>query len=104
MECAHGKERFAERGRGERDEMIRQPKNRAPTHPGVHLRKAISRRGFTREEAADAIGISYRHLSAIMNGHQAITPHIALRLEKTLGVSTGFWLNSQLARDRWRAT
>ncbi len=82
--------------------MIRYPKNRVPTHPGSHLRRAISCRGFTREEAADTIGISPRHLSAIMARRQSITPHIAVQLEKMSGVSAGFWLNSQLAWDRWR--
>ena len=47
------------------------------------------------------MGISCEHLNAIMEGRESITSHIALRLEKTLGVSAGFWLNSQLAWDRW---
>ena len=82
--------------------MMRYPKNRAPIHPGVYLRSAISRAELPRKEAADGVGISCQHLSALMDGQQSITSHTALRLEKMFGVSAGFWLSSQLAWDRWR--
>ena len=78
------------------------PKNRLPTHPGVHLRRAISQSDLPHKEVVGAMGISCEHLNAIMEGRESITSHIALRLERTLGVSAGFWLNSQLAWDSWR--
>ena len=84
--------------------MVRMPfpKNRLPAHPGVHLRRAISQSDLSHKAVAGAMGISCEHLTAIMEGRESITSHIALRLEKTLGVSAGFWLNSQLAWDSWR--
>ena len=82
--------------------MIRLPKNRPPTHPGTHLGSAISQSDLADKEVADAMGIACENLSAIMEGEQSITPRIAVRLERTFGVSAGFWLNSQLAWDRCR--
>lgn len=82
--------------------MIRLPKNRPPTHPGRYLRRAIRQSDLTNEEAADAMGLRFKHLDAIMDERQSITPPIAVRLEKLFGVSEGFWLRSQHARDRWR--
>ena len=81
--------------------MIRLPKNRPPTHPGVHLIRAISRRGLTQTESARALGISFQRLNAIINERRGVTPDTALRLEKMFGVSAGFWLTAQLAWDLW---
>ena len=81
--------------------MMRLPKNRPPTHPGTHLRRAILQSDLAHGEVADAMGICCQHLSAIMEGQQSITYPIAVRLEKLLGVSEGFWLRSQHAWDRW---
>ena len=81
--------------------MIRLPKNRPPTHPGVHLMRVISTHGLTQTRAAHALGISFQRLNAIINGRRGVTPDTALRLEKMFAVSAGFWLTAQLAWDLW---
>ena len=79
--------------------MIRLPRNRPPTHPGMHLSRVISEHGLTQTKAAQALGISFQRLNAIINGRRGITPDTALRLEKMFAVSAGFWLSAQLAWD-----
>ena len=81
--------------------MIRLPKNRPPTHPGVHLTRVIAAQGLTQTRAAGALGVSFRRLDAIANGRRRVTPDTALRLEKVFAASAGFWLTAQLAWDRW---
>ena len=79
--------------------MMRLPRNRLPTHPGVHLRRAISRSNLTIEDVAELSGVSTRRLNAILGERQAATPDAALGLEAATGVSSGFWINSQSAWD-----
>lgn len=81
--------------------MIRLPKNRPPTHPGMHLMRAIAKHELTQTKAASSLGISFQRLNAIINRRRGITPDTALRLEKMFGVSAGFWLTTQLAWDLW---
>ncbi|MDE0075246.1 MAG: HigA family addiction module antitoxin [Gammaproteobacteria bacterium] len=81
--------------------MIRLPKNRPPTHPGLHVTRVIATHGLTQTRAARALGISFQRLNAVINERRGVTPDTALRLEKLFGVSAGFWLTSQLAWDLW---
>ncbi len=81
--------------------MIRLPKYRPPTHPGVHLARVLRKHGLTQTKAAQALGMSFQRLDAIINGRRGVTPDTALRLEKMFAVSAGFWLTSQLAWDLW---
>ena len=82
--------------------MIRLPKYRPPTHPGVHLARVLRQHGLTQTKAAQTLGMSFQRLNAIINGHRGVTPDTARCLEKMFAVSAGFWLNSQLAWDSWR--
>lgn len=52
---------------------------------------------------ASHIGVTRATLSRIVNGHQAITPDIALRLQDALGLDSGLLLRMQLAYDTWQA-
>ncbi|MEN9430222.1 MAG: addiction module antidote protein HigA family, partial [Pseudomonadota bacterium] len=47
------------------------------------------------------IGITRTTLSRIVNGHQALTADVALRLHEALGVSPELLLKMQVARDIW---
>ncbi len=46
-------------------------------------------------------------LSRVLNGHAAISPEMALRLEQWLGVENGgradLWIAQQAAYDLWQA-
>jgi addiction module HigA family antidote len=79
-----------------------------PPHPGEMLRKDIlPALELTVTEAAAQLGISRAALSRVLNGHAAISPEMALRLEKWLGVENGgsadLWVAQQAAYDLWQA-
>jgi antitoxin HigA-1 len=52
---------------------------------------------------AKELEISRKHLSEIINGHQRITPNIAVRLAHRLGTTPTLWLNLQNGVDIWDA-
>lgn len=77
-----------------------------PPHPGLLLADGIESMGLTQAEAAAQIGINRVTLSRVLNGHSAITPTLALRLEHWLGAPDGqaeFWIRMQIAHDMWQA-
>jgi addiction module HigA family antidote len=71
-----------------------------PTHPGEVLREdVIAALGLSVKEAAERLGMSRVALSRVLNCRAAVSPALALRLEKA-GVSTAdTWLRLQLAHD-----
>jgi addiction module HigA family antidote len=76
-----------------------------PPHPGEGLRdEVICALGLTVTETAKALGISRKTLSEIVNGKSAITPDIAVRLERAFGSPPAdAWLRLQAAYDLRRA-
>ena len=79
-----------------------------PPHPGKTLREdVLPELGLTVTEAARQIGVSRVALSRVLNGRAAISPEMALRLEKWLGVENGgsadVWLGQQMNYDLWQA-
>ncbi|PTN39127.1 addiction module antidote protein, HigA family [Desulfonatronum sp. SC1] len=58
-----------------------------PPHPGEVLRElCIESLGISVTDAAHALGVSRKTLSAILNGRSGISPEMALRLAKDLKV------------------
>ena len=79
---------------------IRVPTHRPPTHPGVMLQEEFLKPlGVSQKQLAEAIQVPYRQINEIINGQRPVTPSIALRLAKYIGMSTTFWMNLQLSRD-----
>lgn len=79
-----------------------------PPHPGETLREdVLPALGLTVTAAADQLGITRPALSRVLNGHAAISPEMALRIEAWLGVERGgradVWLAEQTAYDLWHA-
>jgi len=79
-----------------------------PPHPGEILREdVLPAMGLTVTDAASHIDVSRVALSRVLNGRAAISPDMAVRLEKWLGVENGgraeTWLTQQLAYDLWKA-
>ena len=75
-----------------------------PPYPGETLREDIlPALGLSVTEAADQLGVARPSLSRVLNGHAAISPEMALRLEKWLGVENGssadLWLTQQATYD-----
>jgi addiction module HigA family antidote len=75
-----------------------------PPHPGEILRELwLIPEQITISRAAEALDVSRKHLSAILNGRSNITPEMALRLEIAFGASAESWLGHQMAYDLWIA-
>lgn len=79
-----------------------------PPHPGLTLRDdVLPALGLTVVAAAEQLGVSRVNLSNVLHGHAAISPEMALRIERWLGVERGgraaVWLAQQSAYDLWHA-
>lgn len=75
-----------------------------PPHPGEVLRElCLDPLGLSVTEAADALGVSRKTLSAILNGRAGISPEMAIRLSKAFDTSPESWLNQQQQYDLWQA-
>lgn len=70
-----------------------------PPHPGLGLRDDIEALGWAVAEAAEALGVTRQQLYNVINGKSAVTPEMALRLEKGIGSSADTWLRMQAAYD-----
>jgi len=79
-----------------------------PPHPGLTLRDdVLPALGMNVTDAAQALGVTRPTLSRVLNGAAAVSPEMALRLERWLGVEHGgradVWLGMQAAYDLWAA-
>ena len=79
-----------------------------PPHPGETLREdVLPALGLTVTDAAAQLGVTRAALSRVLNGHAAISPEMALRLEGWLGVKNGgradLWVAQQASYDLWQA-
>lgn len=73
-----------------------------PPHPGIVLRElCIEPLGLSVTRAAEALGVSRKTLSAILNGRSGISPEMAIRLSKAFSTSAESWLNQQVQYDLW---
>jgi antitoxin HigA-1 len=82
---------------------LRNP-NRRPTHPGaVLLEDVLPGLDITQGRLAELLGVSRLTVSQLLNGHRALTPDMALRLERLIGASAESWLRMQEAVDLWDA-
>ena len=50
-------------------------------------------------EGAKALGVTRAALSRVLNRKAAVSAEMAVRLEKTIGSTAGFWLRLQLNYD-----
>ncbi|MBP5390590.1 MAG: HigA family addiction module antidote protein [Bacteroidales bacterium] len=64
-------------------------------HPGEILQAELKERKIKQKDFAHSIGMQPSHLSALIHGNRSITPEIAAKLEKGLGISASFWKNLQ---------
>jgi addiction module HigA family antidote len=79
-----------------------------PPHPGETLRDdVLPALGLSVTDAAAALGVTRVALSRVLNGRAAVSPEMALRLERWLGVEHGgraeVWLRMQSIYDLWTA-
>jgi addiction module HigA family antidote len=71
-----------------------------PPHPGEILRElCLDPLGLTVTQAADALGVSRKTLSSILNGRSGISAEMAIRLSIAFNTSAESWLLQQLQYD-----
>ena len=75
-----------------------------PPHPGEILKSlCLDPLGLTVTDAAEALGVSRKTLSSIINGRAGISPEMAVRLSIAFDTSSESWLNQQTQFDLWHA-
>jgi len=75
-----------------------------PPHPGEVIRGlCLEPLGITVTDAAEALGVARKTLSAILNGRAGISPEMALRLSIAFSTSPESWMNQQTQYDLWLA-
>ncbi len=75
-----------------------------PPHPGEVLRElCLEPLGLTVTEAARALDVSRKTLSAILNGRAGISPEMAVRLSVAFDTTAESWLAQQIQYDLWQA-
>jgi addiction module HigA family antidote len=73
-----------------------------PAHPGEILHEMyLKPLGVTITQAAKALGVSRKHVSAIVNGRSPVTPDMALRLAAAFATEPELWVNMQAQYDLW---
>ena len=65
------------------------------TPPGETISDLLEERNMTQTELARLVGEPASNVAAIVGGKQAITPQIALQLDRVFGVSRTYWLNHE---------
>jgi addiction module HigA family antidote len=75
-----------------------------PPHPGEVIKSlCLEPLGVTVTQAAEALGVSRKTLSAILNGRAGISPEMAVRLSIAFSTTAESWMNQQTQYDLWHA-
>lgn len=72
---------------------------KTPPHPGLGIKYDLDALGLSVAEAARGLGVSRQQLNNVMTGRSAISPEMAVRLEKGIGGTARHWLAMQSAYD-----
>ena len=74
--------------------------NMTPSHPGHFIRtEIIEELGLTVTKAAEILGVRRATLSDLLNGKSAISPEMAIRIEKAFGLNMDLLLRMQAWHD-----
>jgi HTH-type transcriptional regulator / antitoxin HigA len=63
--------------------------------PGETLADILEERGWSQLEFAERTGYTEKHISLLINGKASITEDTALKLERVIGSTAGFWLSRE---------
>lgn len=75
-----------------------------PPHPGEIIKElCLEPLGISVTDAAEALGVTRKTLSAILNGRAGISPEMAVRLSIAFETSAVSWLNQQSQYELWHA-
>jgi len=71
-----------------------------PPHPGHSIKDAcLDPLGLSITEGAAVLGVARLTLSRVINGQVAVSPDMAIRLEKAGWSNAGSWIRMQAAYD-----
>ena len=70
-----------------------------PNHPGDIIRDCLDELGVSVTDGAKALGVTRAALSRVINRRAGVSAEMAVRLEKAMGSTAGFWLRLQLNYD-----
>ena len=74
--------------------------NMTPSHPGDFIRtEIIEDLGLSITKTSQILGVRRATLSALLNGNAALSPEMALRIEKAFDVSMDMLLRMQAWHD-----
>jgi antitoxin HigA-1 len=75
-----------------------------PAHPGQFIRmEVIEPLELTVTKAAEILGVTRPALSAVLNGRAAVSPEMALRIEKAFGPKMDTLMRMQVLYEIARA-
>jgi addiction module HigA family antidote len=73
---------------------------KSPPHPGLSVRHdCLEALGLTVTQAARVLGVTRQALNNVVNAKAAISPDMAIRLDKAFGGGAEAWLAAQIAYD-----
>jgi len=72
---------------------------KSPSHPGRLIKADLEELGLSVAEAAEGLGVTRQQLYRVINCESAISPDMAIRLEKAVGGDAGLWLRMQASYD-----
>ncbi len=73
---------------------------KSPPHPGRSIKQnCLDPLDLSVTEGARVLGVARHTLSRVLNGHAAISPEMAIRLEKAGWSTAEFWLRRQTSYD-----
>jgi len=64
-------------------------------HPGGILKEELEARGIKQKDFACQIGMQPTHLNALIKGKRNVSPDVADKLERELGIPASFWMSLQ---------
>ena len=70
-----------------------------PSHPGPMIRDSIEAVGWTVTECAERLGVARESLSRVLNEKAAVSPRLALALERIGWSNAEHWLRVQAGFD-----
>ena len=77
--------------------------NMTPSHPGDFIRTEILEElGLSVTKAAEILGVRRATLSDLVNGHAALSPEMALRIEKAFAMPMDLLLRMQAWYDTFQ--
>ncbi len=76
----------------------------SPPHPGEVIRElCLKPLGLSVTRAAEALGVTRKTLSELVNGRAGVSPEMAIRLSKAFSTTPEIWLKHQMQYDLWHA-